>query len=62
MRPLMRSQKITGARIAQGVDKVRRGDLVIDPGYDGVFGVVKLWREDDDKPLVDASKEQLHLI
>ena len=54
--------KITGARIDQGVDKVRRGDLAIDPGYDGVFGVVKLWREDDDKPLVDASKEQLHLI
>ncbi len=54
--------KIAGSRIAEGVDKVRRGDLVIDPGYDGVFGVVKLWREDEDKPLVDASKEQLAIF
>lgn len=36
---------IAGERVAVGVDKVRNGDIVIDPGYDGVFGVVKLWRE-----------------
>ncbi|MDP1722217.1 MAG: LAGLIDADG family homing endonuclease [Candidatus Gottesmanbacteria bacterium] len=54
--------KVAGARIAEGIDKVRRGDLVIDPGYDGVFGVVKLWRDDEDKPLVDASKEQMSLL
>jgi PHP family Zn ribbon phosphoesterase len=53
---------IAGARIAQGVDKVRRGDIVIDPGYDGVFGVVKLWREGEDKPLMDSSREQLQLL
>ncbi|MBI5448950.1 DNA helicase UvrD [Candidatus Gottesmanbacteria bacterium] len=53
---------VGGERIAQGVDKVRRGDLVIDPGYDGVFGVVKLWREGEEKPLVDKNKEQLRLI
>ncbi len=35
--------KISGSKIAEGVDKDRRGDLVIDPGYDGVFGVVKIW-------------------
>ncbi len=38
------------------------GDLVIDPGYDGVFGVVRLWREGEEKALVDASKEQLHMF
>lgn len=54
--------KVAGAKIAEGVDKVRRGDLVIDPGYDGVFGVVKLWRDEEDKPLVDASKEQLAIF
>lgn len=53
---------IAGQRVAQGIDKVRRGDLVIDPGYDGVFGVVKLWREGEDKPLVDSSKEQLAMF
>jgi len=35
---------------------------VIDPGYDGVFGVVKLWREGEEKPLIDASKEQLSIF
>ncbi|KKW32066.1 MAG: UvrD/REP helicase [Candidatus Uhrbacteria bacterium GW2011_GWA2_53_10] len=54
--------QVAGARIAEGIDKVRRGDLVIDPGYDGVFGVVKLWREGEEKPLVDASKEQLSMF
>jgi PHP family Zn ribbon phosphoesterase len=54
--------KIAGERVAVGVDKVRMGDIVIDPGYDGVFGVVKLWREGEEKPLIDASKEQLSLL
>ena len=54
--------KIAGERVAQGIDKVRRGDIVIEPGYDGVFGVVKLWREGEEKPLVDSSKEQLAMF
>ena len=54
--------KIAGDRVAQGIDKVRRGDLVIDPGYDGVFGVVKLWREGEEKALMDKNKEQLSLL
>ena len=54
--------KIAGERVAVGVDKVRNGDIVIDPGYDGVFGVVKLWREGEQKPLVDASREQLSIF
>ncbi len=53
---------IAGERIGAGITKVRRGDIVIDPGYDGVFGVVKLWRDDEEKPLVDASKEQLRIF
>ncbi len=38
--------KISGLKVAEGVDKDRKGDLVIDPGYDGVFGVVKIWGND----------------
>lgn len=34
---------IAGKRVAMGVDKVRSGDIVVEPGYDGVFGIVKLW-------------------
>lgn len=54
--------KIAGERVAVGIEKVRNGDLVIDPGYDGVFGVVKLWREGEEKPLIDATKEQLSIF
>ncbi len=32
-----------GERIAEGVDKVRRGEIVIEPGFDGEYGVVKIW-------------------
>lgn len=53
---------IAGERIATGIDKVRSGDIHIDPGYDGVFGVVKIWVEGEQKPLVDATKEQLSLL
>ncbi len=36
--------KVSGSKIAEGVEKMRKGDLVIDPGYDGVYGVVKIWQ------------------
>lgn len=39
-------RKISGPRVSEGVDKVRRGDLSIDPGYDGVYGVVKIWNQE----------------
>ncbi len=35
--------KIAGERVAEGIAKVRNGDIVIEPGYDGVFGKVKIW-------------------
>jgi len=35
-----------GEKIAEGVAKVRKGDIVIEPGYDGEYGKVKIWNED----------------
>lgn len=40
--------RVSSERVARGVDKVRKGDLVIDPGYDGVYGVVKIWKEGEE--------------
>jgi PHP family Zn ribbon phosphoesterase len=53
--------KKSNDRIAEGVVKVRNGDIVIDPGYDGVFGIVKIWK-DGRAGLVDKSKEQLGMF
>lgn len=52
---------LAGEKVAEGIDRVRKGEIKIDPGYDGVFGVVKIWNEKEEK-LVDESKEQLSLF
>lgn len=33
-------------RVAEGVERVRKGDIVIEPGYDGVYGKVSVWPDD----------------
>ena len=32
-----------GPRLAEGIERVRSGDIHIEPGFDGQFGVVKVW-------------------
>lgn len=60
--PLEALQKAAGERFAHAVEKVRKGDIYIDPGYDGVFGVVTLWKHDEDKPLLESTRSQLSLL
>ncbi len=38
--------RVGGERIAEGVERVREGDIVIEPGYDGVFGKVSVWPDE----------------
>lgn len=47
--PLAQISKIAHPRVVEGIDRVRRGDLAIHPGYDGVYGVVKVFNEDAQK-------------
>lgn len=35
--------KISGKKVSEGIKKVRSGEIVVEPGYDGVFGTVKIW-------------------
>lgn len=54
-------EKISGSRVAEGIIKVRNGDINIDPGYDGIFGVVKIWGEKKEEIITDP-KDQLSLF
>lgn len=53
--------KISGPKIADAIHKVRTGDIYIDPGYDGVFGKVKIFGEEK-KQAEQEKKEQMSLF
>ncbi|MCJ7805766.1 endonuclease Q family protein [Patescibacteria group bacterium] len=40
---------IAGPRISEAISLVRNGDIAIEPGYDGVFGKVKIWKENKEE-------------
>jgi len=42
-------ENIAGIKVAEAVSKVRSGDIFIKPGFDGVFGKVKIWQEEEKK-------------
>ncbi len=37
--------KVAGERVADGIARVRRGEIAIVPGYDGEYGKVSVWPE-----------------
>jgi len=51
--PLEDIQKIAGPKVA--------GDIVIEPGYDGVFGKVKIWKEEE-PPAIEERPDQTTLF
>lgn len=53
----------SNGRVAEAIAKVRKGELVIEPGYDGKFGIVKIWKENADKETGESKDEnQLNLF
>jgi uncharacterized protein (TIGR00375 family) len=44
--PLSLIQKEFGDRVAEGISKVRKGDIFISPGFDGQYGIVKIWKDE----------------
>jgi PHP family Zn ribbon phosphoesterase len=45
--PLEELAQVTTPRIVEGVRRVRDGDLVVEPGYDGEYGVVKIFGDQE---------------
>jgi PHP family Zn ribbon phosphoesterase len=52
--PIQDLEREAGPRVAEGVDRVRRGNIVILPGFDGQYGIVKIW---DDKKTTEKQEE-----
>jgi len=57
--PLEGIARLLGERVAEGIDKNRRGDIIIEPGYDGVYGKVQVWPEEGSEK---EKKEQMSLF
>lgn len=54
----------TDERIAIGIDKMRRGDITVLPGYDGVFGTIKIFSDEEKEASVQEKPagEQMNLF
>ena len=47
-----------GKNISDSITKVRMGDIFIRPGYDGIFGTVKIWRREEEVPFESVSGQK----
>ena len=43
-------ERVAGERLAQGILKARTGDVRVEPGYDGLYGTVRLWDDEHSVP------------
>lgn len=59
--PAEKIAKISGIKVAEAIERVRKGTIMVDPGFDGVFGVVKIW-EEKNKDEEKEKKDQLSLF
>ncbi len=54
--------KVSGPKVAEGIKKVRTGEITVEPGYDGVFGVVKIWGDKNTENKQKESDSQMSLF
>ena len=57
--PISDIEKQFGEKVAQGIDKVRRQDIYVNPGFDGEYGKVKIWDgKEENQSQTKAKKEE----
>ena len=54
-------ERIGGERIAEGVLRVREGNIVIIPGFDGEYGMVSIWKNGEEIIRKKETESQLTL-
>lgn len=56
--------RLAPGRVVEGIEKVRSGNIVVVPGYDGEYGVVKIWNKEDvtESKLAATEESQLNLF
>jgi uncharacterized protein (TIGR00375 family) len=60
--PIKKLQRVVEPKIVEGIRRVRSGDIVIEPGYDGVFGKVKIWPSSEALAKRDRKEDQMQLF
>ncbi|OGY23347.1 MAG: hypothetical protein A2Y57_00070 [Candidatus Woykebacteria bacterium RBG_13_40_7b] len=61
--PAEKIERITPhLKVAEGIERVRSGNIVIEPGFDGVFGKVKIWPESEKFKADQVSQGQIKLL
>ena len=62
---LEKIESLGGSKVAKAVKKARKGDIIIEPGFDGVFGIVKVWpltKSDQEKAVKLKPEKQISLF
>jgi PHP family Zn ribbon phosphoesterase len=55
-------ENISGPLVREAIDRVRRGDIFIDPGFDGEFGKVRIWKDRQEVSLSKPKVKQMGLF
>jgi len=58
--PIADIEKKFDDRLAEAIRRVRNAELTIEPGYDGIFGKINIWRNTENpQKIIDPTQSSL---